>query len=539
MFKQLRSFLPQIFLLSFFGAIIALTDIIASLKIRDLIDLSQTGDFTNFSNYLWLIAGLMIVSGIALFTFHYFKALFIRSSLTKMKQQYISRVFKKNINEFQKENNATYLSSLSNDYDQIETNFLEPIVELIFGIVNLSAGIVLFVIVDYRILLITVGLMGLNILLSTLASKPLNKHNKERSDLFASYTSYLKEVLSAFHIIKTNNLEDKIHHDFKQKSQDIQQKGFIIDRIKSFFFAAQNMTFTLIFFGLVIIVGAMAMKNAITLGAVVLIVQSLQKIIWPIQNTAEALPKIFSVKAIFQRIDNSLKNKTDYQETKDFAGFQKNIHINHLRFAYEDHLILEDINLEFEKGKKYLIVGPSGGGKSTILKLLRKYFYPEQGSILIDGIPLKDIKKEQYFSHIANVEQNVFLFEDTIRHNLTLYKEYTDEEINEAIAKAGLKDFIAKLPQGLETMIYDNGKNISGGERSRLAIARGLINQADIIFLDEAFANLDAEKAKAIEKSLLDLKDVTIINVSHIVFKEHRPMYDDVIVVKNKMATSL
>ncbi|HOH18476.1 MAG TPA: ABC transporter ATP-binding protein, partial [Bacilli bacterium] len=209
------------------------------------------------------------------------------------------------------------------------------------------------------------------------------------------------------------------------------------------------------------------------------------------------------------------------------------------RFAYEDHLILEDINLEFEKGKKYLIVGPSGGGKSTILKLLRKYFYPEQGSILIDGIPLKDIKKEQYFSHIANVEQNVFLFEDTIRHNLTLYKEYTDEEINEAIAKAGLKDFIAKLPQGLETMIYDNGKNISGGERSRLAIARGLINQADIIFLDEAFANLDAEKAKAIEKSLLDLKDVTIINVSHIVFKEHRPMYDDVIVVKNKMATSL
>ncbi|HBP26243.1 MAG TPA: hypothetical protein DD618_04755, partial [Acholeplasmatales bacterium] len=104
---------------------------------------------------------------------------------------------------------------------------------------------------------------------------------------------------------------------------------------------------------------------------------------------------------------------------------------------------------------------------------------------------------------------------------------------------AGLSDFVANLPDGLDSMIYDNGKNISGGERSRLAIARGLINKSDIIFLDEAFANLDAEKAKAIEKSLLDLKGVTIINVSHVVFKDHQQMYDDVLVVKNKNATSL
>jgi ATP-binding cassette subfamily C protein len=283
----------------------------------------------------------------------------------------------------------------------------------------------------------------------------------------------------------------------------------------------------------------MAVKGAITLGAVILIVQSAEKIIWPIQSFSEALPKILSIKSILKRIDETLKNKTEYHETLDFSGFQSAINLKNVKFGYEDTLVLEDVSVDFEKGKKYLIVGPSGGGKSTILKLLRKYFNPESGDILIDNVPLKDIKKEQYFAHIANIEQNVFLFEDTVRNNLTLYKEYSHEDINSAIERSGLTDFIANLPNGLETMIYDNGKNISGGERSRLAIARGLINKSDIIFLDEAFANLDSEKAKAIEKSLLALSDVTIINVSHIVFKEHQHLYDNVYVVKNKMATRL
>ncbi|MGD9605461.1 MAG: ABC transporter ATP-binding protein [Bacilli bacterium] len=539
MLKQLKAFIPQIIWLTICGAVAAFADVIIALKIRDIIDQSQINDFSQFVDNIWIISGATLVFAVGLLTFHYFKALFIRLSLSKMKQQYVSRVFKKNINEFQRDNNSTYLSSLTNDYDQIEANFLEPMVELIFGAVNLIAGIILFVIVDYRILLITVGLMTLNILLSALASKPLNKHNKERSELFGAYTSYIKEVLSAFHIVKTNNLEDKVKNDFYQKSHDIQQKGYVIDRIKSFFFAAQNSTFMLIFFGLIVIVGSMALNDAISFGSVILIVQSAEKIIWPIQNFSEALPKILSVKSIFKRIDETLKNKTDYNETKDFEGFQKSIQLENVKFGYEDTSVLENVSLGFEKGKKYLIVGPSGGGKSTILKLLRKYFNPEDGTILIDNIPLKDIKKEHYFSHIANVEQNVFLFEDTIKNNLTLYKDYSNEEIENAIDKSGLRDFVNNLPKGLETMIYDNGKNISGGERSRLAIARGLINKADIIFLDEAFANLDSEKAKAIEKSILDLKDVTIINVSHIVFKEHRSMYDDVIVVKNKMATSL
>ena len=154
---------------------------------------------------------------------------------------------------------------------------------------------------------------------------------------------------------------------------------------------------------------------------------------------------------------------------------ENEITIRDLNFAYGGgEPVLAGVSLRFRKGGKYLLVGPSGGGKSTLLRLLRKYFLPQNGEILIDEIPLKDIRKDQYFANIANIEQNVFIFEDTARNNLTLYKEYDEAEIERAIEMAGLKEFVSGLPEGLDTVIYDNGKNISGGERSRIAIARGL-----------------------------------------------------------------
>ena len=186
-----------------------------------------------------------------------------------------------------------------------------------------------------------------------------------------------------------------------------------------------------------------------------------------------------------------------------------------------------------------MLVGPSGGGKSTLLRLLRKYFLPQNGEILIDEIPLKDIRKDQYFANIANIEQNVFIFEDTARNNLTLYKEYDEADIERAIEMAGLKEFVSGLPEGLDTVIYDNGKNISGGERSRIAIARGLLNNAEIMFLDEPFANLDAETAAAIEKNILDLPGVTVINVSHVVFRENQDRYDGRYLVSEKKVTAI
>ncbi|MDY0064176.1 MAG: ABC transporter ATP-binding protein [Bacilli bacterium] len=539
MLKPIKYGFFVLIVITFFTVLMAGFDVVYNLIVRNIIDESLAGDASSFQHYLGYVIAIMISYAVVILLYAYVKSIFFKKVMSKLKANYIKRVFKKNINEFQRDNNSMYLSALTNDYEQVEQNYLDPILEIIFSVVNFAAGVFLFAVVKPYILFIALGLMVINMIVATLSSKPLNKHNKERSELMGGYTSYIKEFLSAFHIIKTNNLDQKIREDYTKKSEVIQQKGYVIDRLKTIIFAIEHTNFSFTFIGLILVIGYLSIKGAITFGSVVLIIQSAEKIVWPVRNFAESLPKVLSIRSIFKRIDQTLANKNDYPETVDFTGFQKGIYLQDVSFGYEDNAVIEHASVHFEKGKKYLIVGPSGGGKSTVLKLLRKYHVPKEGAILLDDVNLMDMTKRSYFAHIANIEQNVFLFEDTIRNNLTLYKDYTEAEINDALVRSGLDEFVNSLPEGLDTIIYDNGKNISGGERSRLAIARGLINKSDIIFLDEAFANLDAERAKAIEEKILQLKDITIINVSHVIFKEHRNLYDDVFVVANKTISTL
>jgi ABC-type multidrug transport system fused ATPase/permease subunit len=264
-----------------------------------------------------------------------------------------------------------------------------------------------------------------------------------------------------------------------------------------------------------------------------LVLQGVQKMLWPVFNISENLPKLFTSGDLIRKLEKTLENSSSHIETVSLPEFREQIEFQKVAFRYEEEQsVLSDINLKIKKNGKYLIVGPSGGGKSTLLKLFRKYFQPTDGKILIDGHDLLDVKREEYYKLIANIEQQVFIFEDTIKNNITLYKEYPDQEIAAALESSGLTDFVQNLPEGLNTIIYDNGKNISGGERSRVVIARALLNKASILFMDEAFASLDMERAREIEKTILGLKDITVVNVSHIIFQDTRALYDQVITVK-------
>jgi len=507
-----------------------------SFALFDVINSAMATDWTMFwDKSIWLIVYVLLLFPANLL-FSYAKNYFLKDSITRMKADYIQSVFQKNINEFQKDNNASYVSAMTNDFNLIEKDFIDQIITLVEGIVNFATGILIITLINPIILLIGLGVMLVNAFLSIFTSQPVKKHNKERSILFDNYSKFIKEVLSAFNIVKSNALEDRVKTNFYEKSEVLQQKKYTIDKIMSFIFAAQNFNIGLTFVGLMLLVAYLTITGTVTFAGVVVVANNIDRLIGPIANLSESLPKIFSVKSIFKRIEDSLKNKNEHVEFLPFEKWNNTIRFENVTFSYEDNVVLKNVNLCFEKGKKYLVIGPSGGGKSTVLRLLRKYFDPLEGLITIDGLPLRDVKKQDYFSRIANIEQLVFLFEDTLRNNLTLYKPYSEQEIQIAIEKAGLSDFVASNPEGLDYKILDNGKNISGGEKSRIAIARGLLNKADILLLDEAFASLDRVKVKEIEQSLLKLCDVTIINVSHVIIDENKSLYDEVVVVKNKTA---
>lgn len=470
----------------------------------------------------------------ATITLAFSKGLYKRKSIVSAKINYIKGVFNKNINEFQRDNNSKYVSTLTNDVNTIENNYIDGLYEVAVNMVNFVAGIIVVGFVSPIALILGTVIGVFSAVISILLSKPLQSHQTQRSELYEDYTSYIKEVLSAFHIIKSNNLNEKVRSDFYTKSYAIQHKGYIIDKIYTYILSLQDLNMNLTIYVLFGAAVFLAIKGSLTLGGVILVVNNMPKLMMPLSQMGEWMPKIFSSKKLFVKIEDTLRNIDNYKELITLEGLKDSIEFSKVSFAYEDTEVLKDISLSLKKGGKYLIVGPSGGGKSTLLKLLRKYYSPKIGSILIDGNDLKDVTKGSYFHHISNVEQQVFLFEDTVRNNITLYKDFSDEEINIAIEKAGLGDFIAGLTEGINSIIFDNGKNVSGGEKSRIAIARGLLQKADIIFLDEAFASLDSKIAKEIENTILSLENITVINVSHVIFEETKKKYSNVFMVKNK-----
>lgn len=534
MVKKIFNVTPYLILAMLVTGINSFLDGLANLRMTEMLDYAISGQTHELKGQIppiLVIALALVPMGILVgLTSNLYK----KKASIFLKKYYLTKVFGKNIAEFQKENNAKYLSALTNDFNTLETNLITGIYTVFESVTTFIAGIWLLSTVDVRMIILAVVLVLLNLAISAIASKPSNKANKERSDMFDGYTSYIKEILSAFHIVKNYNLQQKVTDDYNKKSEDIQQKGFIIERMLSFIMSLEHFLMNLSIYGMVILVGYFAVIGRVSVGGILLVVSGIQKMTWPLFNISENFPKLFTSRDLIKKIEKTLENSDTYAETVSLPDFSDEIEFKNVEFLYEDseEPVLSDINFRVKKNGKYLVVGPSGGGKSTLLKLFRKYYNPTKGMILIDGHNLKDVKREDYYKLIGNIEQQVFIFEDTVRNNLTLYKEYPEEEIEAAIEAAGLTEFVKQLPKGLDTVIYDNGRNISGGERSRIVIARALLSKAKILLMDEAFASLDMERAREIEKTILNLKDITVINVSHVIFKDTKKLYDRVLTVK-------
>ncbi|WP_454055470.1 ATP-binding cassette domain-containing protein [Clostridium sp. Marseille-Q7071] len=199
---------------------------------------------------------------------------------------------------------------------------------------------------------------------------------------------------------------------------------------------------------------------------------------------------------------------------------------------YEDERkVLDNITFTLKKGGKYTLVGKSGSGKSTLAKLLLKYYNDYEGTIAIDNNDIKDISFNSLYNNISIIQQDIFMFDASIRENITLFNNYSTDEIYNSIDKSGLKDFIDILPNKAESYIGENGSFISGGEKQRISIARSIIRNTPIIILDEATSSLDKETSYNIEKTLLDIEDLTVIFITHKLSEDLLNSCDEIIVM--------
>lgn len=453
------------------------------------------------------------------------KSVYLNKSLNLMKRQYIDQLLDQDITQLQKDQTSKYLSNLTNDFDRYEDKYLKNLLKMVEMVLHFLMAVVLIATVNIYLVVIAFILLLVFVFLSSKTSKPVQKTEKKKSDSLQQYTDFINETLNGFEIIKQHQLLKNRYEAFYKRAVNVQNDNYSVDVKTTQIDAFNSFVQTFILFGLITSGILYAKSTNVSLGSLIVIVSSFGNIMWPLQ---EFSPIISQMKGIQQVLHEFVVNLTRpiYQRPYHVTQFEK-LQFESCDLGYEDdEAILKEVDLTINYGEKVLIVGHSGAGKSTILKTIRQSITPKQGVVKLDHINIFEIVPIDYYGLFASVDQIGFIFNGTVRENLSLYQNLDECILVNALQRVGLSQL------SLDMKLKNNGSNVSGGQRARLMLARAICLNTDVILCDEIFANLEQSIAHDIEKDLLSLNK-TIINVSHIIFKDHLEKYDKIFVVEN------
>ena len=347
------------------------------------------------------------------------------------------------------------------------------------------------------------------------------------------YLAKVKDILAGFLVIKSFNVKEAICEDYSHESEKFDEINFTkgkFDVLANVISQLSGMIVFLVAFG-----GGMYLvfNGYTTIGSVTAIVQLVNFVVMPLNEVGMGMSKFREGQATLDAFE--VKDVTELQtgETKEY--FDAVISFSNIDFSYPnaEEKIFNHLSLKIKKGEKIAIVGMSGSGKSTLLNLLLRFYDVTSGHISIDNQDIQAISTESLYNLMTIVQQDVYIFDDTLRANITLNQSFTDEEIKQAVHQSGLESYVLENESGLQTLCGENGSNLSGGERQRLSIARALIRKTPILLLDEATSSLDNQVTNEIENSILDIQDLTALVVTHKLNENILKKYDRILFMKD------
>lgn len=522
-------------LLSFIMILFAsLVDICLAFVFKALLDVAVAKDINQFYKVAIFTIIYIIIGSIIKLLSKLSKHLYIKKTMVYLKNNIFSTIINKSISEFVSDNSGKYISIITNDLKMIEEDYFKNIFLLFGSFVSLIGAIISLVILSYKISIILIVTSLLTLIIPKIFQKKLSKYKQIYSKSLEKFTIKIKDIFNGFEVIKTFKIENKIWNEYSKVNNTVENDKFNFNVFSSCINCISEIIGGLMFVSVFISGVYFTIKGEITLGTMIACVQLTNSIVSPVYMCIEYINNIKSMKEISKKILSLSDNTGDANNYIDKKSFNDCIIIDNVSFNYnEEKPVLKNISLKFEKNKKYAFVGNSGAGKSTILKLLLKQYDNYNGAITIDGMSINQISKDDIFSLLSVVHQNIFLFDDTIKNNITLFNEYDEEKINSAIDLSGLNNLIDKLPKGVDSMVGENGNLISGGEKQRISIARALIRSTPILILDEAMAALDNETASLVEETILNMNNITSIVVTHRLAENILKKYDKIFVLKD------
>lgn len=523
-----------IFCLAVFAALVAGSlNLILSWIIQQLMDTAAgKSGALSFRTLLLISAGFVLLcAGLSLLNYAS-QPRFLERAMRQYKDFAFKKLIGKSISSFRDESAAGYLSALTNDAASIETNYLAQMLAMITKAVTFIGALLLMCRYSLLMTAIAAGLTVLPLIASLLTGNRLQAVESRVSERNGEFTAALSDCLAGFTVVKNFRAERKIFRLFAQSNKALEHEKFTGRRIKTLVGMIGAVTGIFAQLGVFIAGVYLSMKGgSMTPGAVVLFVNLMNFIISPIAELPGLLACRKAALGLVDKLAAALERSSSREGSETLTRLEHGIRLENVSFAYEPgKTVLHGINAEFEAGRAYALVGGSGSGKSTLLNLLMAAETNYSGHILADGIELSDISTESLYGTIAAIQQNVFVFNASIKDNVSMFRDFPKAELDEAIARAHLGALIRE--RGEDYLCGENGSGLSGGEKQRISIARSLLKKSSVLLADEVTAALDAQTAHRVSSDILDLQGITRIVVTHTLEESLLRRYDKIFVLR-------
>ena len=481
----------------------------------------------------WCVASV-VVAIIALKVISYYsKPRFMEVAMKQYKDFAFRKLTKKSISTFSVENTANYISAFSNDATTIENGYLEMQFNILANAITLIGALVMMIAYSPIMTVVACLFFVLPIGVSYITGNRIEKAERTISEKNSELIAALKDSLSGFSVIKSFKAENAISGLFTKSNAAVEQAKCNKRKLVTVISGLAGVAGVTAQLGTFLVGAFLALSGwGITPGILIVFIDLTANVINPIRDLPEQLASRKAAVALIDKLADSLEDNIREEGSHIPNQLSNGITVKNVTFGYEAGCdILHDINANFDIGKKYAIVGASGSGKSTLLNLLMASHGNYTGEICYDGHEVKEISSESLYDIVSMIQQNVFVFNASIRDNITMFHEFPKEEVDRAIELSGLSKLIAD--RGEEYLCGENGSGLSGGEKQRISIARSLLRKSPVLLVDEATASLDRQTAFHVTRSILNLDGLTRIVVTHTLDEELLKHFDGILTLKD------
>lgn len=482
------------------------------------------GTGIDFSKVLGILLTLLGLYAISTF-FGYIQGFTMTSVAQKLtyrlRNDVAVKINKLPMSFFDKKTHGEILSIVTNDIDMLSQNLNQSITQIITSVCTIIGILIMMLTISVTMTLVSLIIVPLSLFIIRIVVKKSQKYFKKQQDYLAFVNGLVEEDYSGHDVIRVFNRENKTIEEFDRFNKELYKSAWKSQFLSGLMFPIMNFFGNVGYVGVAILGGYLASQGIITVGNIQSFIQYNKQFVQPINQISQISATLQSMLAAAERIFGFLEEDDEARDAENFIstdGLVGNVEFNHVHFGYtDDKIIINDFNAKVKDGQKIAIVGPTGAGKTTMVKLLMRFYDVNSGAIMIDGHNVKDFKRGELRRMFGMVLQDTWLFGGSIKDNIKYGKlDATDEEVIEAAKAAHADHFIRTLPNGYDMLIDEEAGNISQGQKQLLTIARVILTNPRILILDEATSSIDTRTEQQIQSAMDNLmKGRTSFIIAH------------------------